>query len=117
MYSNNPPSIAYLLDPAIKKLFIEKNQTLLLIIPGAIIVAFTAKGASLYFARITMIGVAEDIKAIIQNDMTRSLIKADTGYIDEKHTGKFVSNITYDTVLITGLVSTVILNLFKESYY
>jgi len=108
-------SIAYLLDPAIKKLFIEKNQTLLLIIPGAIIVAFTAKGASLYFARITMIGVAEDIKAIIQNDMTRSLIKADTGYIDEKHTGKFVSNITYDTVLITGLVSTVILNLFKDS--
>ena len=108
-------SIAYLLDPAIKKLFIEKDQTLLLFIPGAIILAFTMKGTSLYLARVTMINVAEDIKAIIQSDMARSLIKADTGYIDEKHTGKFVSNITYDTILITGLVSTVILNLFKDS--
>ena len=108
-------SIAYLLDPAIKKLFVEKNQTLLLIIPGCIILAFTLKGISLYLARTTMIAVAEDIKAIIQTDMSRSLIKADTDYIDEKHTGKFIANLTYDVGLITSLVSTVILNLFKDS--
>ena len=108
-------SIAWLLDPAIKKLFVEKNQTLLLIIPGFIILAFTMKGISLYLARTTMIAVAEDIKAIIQADMSRSLIKADTGFIDDKHTGKFISNLTYDVTLITSLVSTVILNLFKDS--
>jgi subfamily B ATP-binding cassette protein MsbA len=108
-------SIAWLLDPAIKKLFVEKNQTLLLIIPGFIILAFTMKGISLYLARTTMIAVAEDIKAIIQSDMSRSLIKADTGFIDDKHTGKFISNLTYDVTLITSLVSTVILNLFKDS--
>ncbi len=108
-------SIAWLLDPAIKKLFVEKNQSLLLIIPGFIILAFAMKGISLYLARTTMIAVAEDIKAIIQSDMSRSLIKADTGYIDDKHTGKFISNLTYDVTLITSLVSTVILNLFKDS--
>jgi ATP-binding cassette, subfamily B, bacterial MsbA len=108
-------SIAWLLDPAIKKLFVEKNQALLLIIPGFIILAFAMKGISLYLARTTMIAVAEDIKAIIQSDMSRSLIKADTGYIDDKHTGKFISNLTYDVTLITSLVSTVILNLFKDS--
>ena len=107
-------SIAWLLDPAIEKLFIEKNQTLLLIIPALIILAFSAKGMSLYLARITMIGVAQDIKAIIQSDISRSLIKADTGYIDDKHSGKFISNITHDTSLITNLVSIVILNLFKD---
>ena len=108
-------SIAYLLDPAIKKLFVEKNQTLILIIPGLIVLAFTLKGISLYLARTIMIGVAEDIKAIIQTDMSKSLIKADTDYIDKKHTGKFISNLTYDTSLITNLVSTVILNVFKDS--
>jgi ATP-binding cassette, subfamily B, bacterial MsbA len=108
-------SIAWLLDPAVKKLFIEKNQTLILIIPGLIILAFAMKGTSLYLARITMIGVAEDIKALIQVDMSSSLIKADTDYIDDKHTGKFISNLTYDTALITNLVSTVILNFFKDS--
>jgi ATP-binding cassette, subfamily B, bacterial MsbA len=107
-------SIAYLLDPAIKKLFVEKNQTLLLIIPLFIVFAFAMKGTSLYLARTTMISVAEDIKAILQMDMSRSLIKADTNYIDEKHTGKFITHLTYDVSLITNLVSTVILNLFKD---
>lgn len=108
-------SIAWLLDPAVKKLFIEKNQTLLFIIPGMIVLAFSMKGLSLYLARTKMIAVAEDIKAIIQMDMSKSLINADTDYIDDKHTGKFLSNLTYDTALITSLVSTVILNLFKDS--
>ena len=108
-------SIAYLLDPAIEKLFIEKNRTLMLVIPAFIIFAFTIKGVSLYLARTTMIAVAEDIKAIIQSDMARTLIKADTDYIDDKHTGKFISNLTFDTALVLNLVSTVILNLFKDS--
>ena len=108
-------SIAYLLDPAIEKLFVEKNQKLLLIIPFFIVLAFSMKGASLYMARTIMIAVAEDIKAIMQSDMSRALIKADTDYMDKKHTGKFISNLTYDVSLITNLVSTVILNFFKDS--
>ena len=44
-------SIAWLLDPAIKKIFIEQDKTLLLLIPLAIVAAFTVKGVSLYFAR------------------------------------------------------------------
>ena len=115
LVAGSTSSIAYLLDPMIKKLFIEKNQTLLLIIPAFIVLAFTVKGSSLYLARTIMISVAEEIKAIIQTDMSKSLIGADTDYIDEKHTGKFISNLTYDTNLITNLVSTAILNLFKDT--
>ena len=108
-------SIAYLLDPAIEKLFVEKNQTLLLIIPVFIVFSFMLKGSSLYLAKVIMISVAEDIRAIIQADMAGSLIDADTDYINDKHTGKFISNLTYDTSLITNLVSTAILNFFKDS--
>ncbi len=108
-------SIAYLLDPAIKKIFIEHDTQLIILIPIFIILAFAAKGASLYFARIIMIGVAEDTKKDIQSDMVKSLIKADTQLIDNKHTGTFVSNLTNDVGMITNLVSTVILNLFKDT--
>ena len=83
-------SIAWLLDPAIKKIFIEKDQTLIFIIPILIIIAFTTKGLSLYFAKVTMIGVGEHVKKDVQIDMLRSLIKADTQIIDDKHTGKFI---------------------------
>ena len=37
-------AIAWLLDPAVKKIFIEKDQTLMLLIPAAIIIAFSTKG-------------------------------------------------------------------------
>jgi ATP-binding cassette, subfamily B, bacterial MsbA len=108
-------SIAYLLDPAIKQLFIEQKQTLIYIIPGFIILAFAVKGGSLYMAKVIMIGVAEDVRKDIQEDMFSSIISADTQLLDNKHSGKFITNLTNDVGMITNLVSTAILNLFKDS--
>jgi len=108
-------SIAWLLDPAIEKIFIEKNQSLILIIPGLIILAFTTKGISLYLAKVIMIGVAHDVQKNIQSDMLSSLLKADTKLIDKKHSGKIISNLTFDVSLITNLVSTGLLNITKDT--
>jgi len=108
-------AIAWLLDPAIKKIFIEKDQSLIFIIPLAIITAFSVKGIALYFAKVIMIGVAEEIKKILQSQMIKALIRADTQLIDQKHSGKFISNLTYDVSHITNLLSSAVLNLFKDS--
>ena len=108
-------SVAYLLDPAIKELFINKSETLIYIIPSLIVIAFFVKGISLYSAKFIMIGVAEDVKRDLQNNMFASLIKADTQKIDEKHSGKFISNLLNDVNLIVNLISTALLNLFKDS--
>ena len=115
LVAGSTSSIAWLLDPAIKKLFIERDQSLIFLIPLAIIVAFAVKGFSLYFAKITMIGVGESIKKKLQYDMVSTLIKSDTQIIDKKHSGKFISNLTYDVTHITQLLSTAILTLFKDS--
>ncbi len=108
-------SVAYLLDPAIKQLFIEQKQSLIFVIPGFIVLAFTIKGASLYIAKVIMIRVAEEVRKDIQIDMFSSLIKADTKLVDNKHSGKFITNLTNDVGMITNLVSTAILNFFKDS--
>ena len=108
-------AIAWLLDPAIKKLFIEKDQSLLFLIPFLIIIAFTTKGLSLYLAKVTMIGVGESVKKKLQFDMLNNLIGADTQLINKKHSGKFISNLTYDVTQITNLLSNAILTLFKDS--
>ncbi len=108
-------SIAWLLDPAIKKIFLEKDQTLILIIPMLIIVAFATKGISLYLAKTTMIGVGEEVKKILQEDMLKSFIRADTEYMENKHTGKYISNLTFDVSMITNLLTTALLNFFKDS--
>ena len=108
-------AIAYLLDPAINELFIKQSSTLIFTIPLLIIAAFAIKGISLYLAKVIMIGVAEEVKKEIQTDMFASLIKADTKLIDEKHSGKFITNLINDVNWITSLLSTAILNFFKDS--
>ena len=115
LVAGSTSAIAWLLDPAIKKLFIEKDQSLIILIPFMIIVAFTTKGLSLYFAKATMITVGEEIKKKLQSDMIKSLIKIDSQIVDKKHSGKFISNLTYDVTHITNLLSNAILILFKDS--
>ena len=115
LVAGSTSAIAWLLDPAIKKLFIEKDQSLIIIIPFLIILAFTTKGVSLYLAKATMIDVGESIKKKLQFDMLNNLIGADTKLIEKKHSGKFISNLTYDVINITNLLSNAILTLFKDS--
>ena len=115
LLAGSTSAVAYLLDPAINELFIKQSSTLILIIPLLIIVAFSVKGISLYLAKVIMIGVAEEVKKEVQTDMFASLIKADTKLIDEKHSGKFISNLINDVNWITNLLSTAILNFFKDT--
>ena len=115
LLAGSTSSVAYLLDPAIKNLFIEQDQSLIIIIPCLIVLAFAIKGISLYVAKIIMIGVSEEVKKDIQIDIFASLIKADTQLVDNNHSGKFIANLTNDVNMITNLVSTVILNLFKDT--
>ena len=115
LVAGSTSAIAWLLDPAIKKLFIEKDQSLLILIPLMIIIAFATKGLSLYFAKAIMIGVGEGIKKKLQVDMVSTLVGTDTQIIDKKHSGKFISNLTYDVTHITNLLSNAILALFKDS--
>ena len=105
---------AWLLDPAIDKIFLNRDQSLLLIIPFFIIIAFATKGISLYLAKTLMINVAEEVKKKIQIDMLSSFIKADTEYIENKHTGKYISNLNFDVNQITMMLSTSFLNFFKD---
>ena len=115
LLAGSTSSVAYLLDPAIKELFINQNKEFLYLIPSLIVLAFSVKGLSLYLAKVIMINVSEEVRKDIQIDMFSSLINADTKLVDQKHSGKFVTNLTNDVTMITNLVSTVILNLFKDS--
>ena len=115
LLAGSTSSVAYLLDPAIKQLFVNKDQKFLYLIPFLIVLAFAVKGISLYLAKVIMIGVSEEVRKDIQTDMFSSLIVADTKLVDNKHSGKFIANLTNDVNTITNLVSTAILNLFKDS--
>ena len=74
-------SIAWLLDPAVKKIFIDKNQTLAWLIPVTIVVVFALKGLSLYFARININIVGQRIAGELQKKIARSILFSDVSII------------------------------------
>ena len=108
-------AIAWLLDPAVKKIFIEHDKTMMIIIPVAIIIAFSTKGLSLYLARTILIKVGQEICRTLQIQMADSILKSDTHTLESKHSGKYISHFLYDVNLITNLVSSGVLNLMKDS--
>jgi|TARA_B100001540_G_C15802375_1_gene640501 subfamily B ATP-binding cassette protein MsbA len=108
-------AIAYLLDPAIEKIFIEKNKTLMLLIPLAIVLAFTTKGISLYIAKVILVKVGGEIKKMLQFQMMESILNSSVEGIDKKHSGKFISHLSYDTNLIQKLVTDTILLITKDT--
>ena len=115
LLAGSTSAVAYLLDPAIEKLFINQDKSLIYVIPAFIVIAFAIKGVSLYLAKIIMISVSVEVQKDVQIDMFNSLIIADTKLVDNKHSGKFLTNLTNDVGMITNLISTAILNLFKDS--
>jgi subfamily B ATP-binding cassette protein MsbA len=108
-------SIAWLLDPAVKKIFIEKDETFAWLIPLAIIISFSAKGICLYLARLQLIVTGQKISGELQHKVAHYILNTDIATIEKKHSGKFISNIQFDAGQVNSLVSTGILNMMKDT--
>ena len=109
-------SIAWLLDPAVKKIFIDQNKLYAWSIPILIVVAFSSKGLSLYFARINIIRVGQEVAGSLQKKIANNILTSDIQTLDNRHSGKYISNIMFDTHNVQNLVSTGVLNLMKDTF-
>ena len=107
--------IAWLLDPAIEKIFIEQDKKYASIIPIAIVLTFAAKGLALYFARSNVIKVGYWVCGELEKEMSKKILISDTNTIDNKHSAKFISNFLFDTQMVQQMVSTSTLNLMKDT--
>ena len=105
--------IAWLLDPAVKKIFIEQNEVFAWTIPILIVVAFSSKGLSLYLARLNILRVGEEVAGALQKKVAENILMSDIQTLDNRHSGKYISNIMYDTHHVRNLVSSGVLNLMK----
>ena len=108
--------IAWLLDPAVKKIFIEQNKIFAWSIPLLIVIAFSSKGLSLYFARVNIIRVGEEVAGELQKKVATNIVLSDIQTLYNRHSGKYISNVMYDTHHVQNLVSTGVLNLMKDTF-
>jgi len=107
---------AWLLDPAIKEIFINKNTKMLYLIPVAIIFTFILKAFSIYGTRIITIKVGIKIIKNIQTLMAQKFLLSDISHITKKHSGKYLSNFTNDTTILFVVLTGVVVTLFKETF-
>ena len=107
---------AWLLDPAIKEIFENKNTKMLYLIPIAIIFTFILKAFSVYGTRIITIKVGIKIIKNIQTLMAQKFLLSDISHITKKHSGKYLSNFTNDTKILFDVLTGVVVTLFKETF-
>ena len=115
LVAGSTSSIAWLLDPAVKKIFVEKDQTLAWLIPIAIVFAFTTKGVSLYLARLYILKIGNIVAGEIQKKIAGAILFSDIQTLDSRHSGKYISNMMFDAGQVHTLVSTAVLNIMKDS--
>ena len=107
---------AWLLDPAIKEIFVNKNIQILYFIPLAIVLTFIIKAFAIYGTRIVTIKVGIKIIKNIQTLMAKKFLLSDISHITKKHSGKYLSNFTSDTGVLFGVLTGVVVTLFKETF-
>ena len=107
-------AVAWLLDPAIKKIFIEKDKVMLYVIPVAIICAFAIKSLSVFVVRIKTIKIAYSVIKNIQILLGEKILQSDTSFLTSKHSGKFISNFTNDTLTLSNVLNGIAVNAVKE---
>jgi len=106
---------AWLLDPAIKEIFENKNREMLYLIPLAIVFTFIIKAFSIYGTRIITIKVGIKIIKNIQTLMAQKFLLSDISHITKKHSGKYLSNFTNDITILFTILTGVVVTLFKET--
>ena len=116
MVAGSTSATAWLLDPAVKKIFIDQDKTLSWFIPLLIVVAFSTKGLSLYFARINILRVSHEIAGELQKKIAKNILISDIQTLDNRHSGKYISNVMFDTAQVQNLVGTGVLNIMKDTF-
>ena len=96
---------AWLLDPAIEKIFLEKDARMIVLIPLGIILILLIKGIATFLQASIITEIGQKIIADTQIRMFSKITYADLGWIQSKHSGKFISNFLYDVNLLENAVS------------
>ena len=106
--------IAWLLDPAVKEIFIEQNETFAWLIPLLIVIAFTSKGP--LYVGFNIIRVGQEVSGELQKRIANNILVSDIQTLDNRHSGKYISNVMFDTHQVENLVGNGVLNLMKDTF-
>ena len=106
---------AWMMQPVLDDIFINKNQKLIIIIPLAVLIVAIIKGIASYYQSILMSFVGYRMVSELQLNMLKSLLKCDMSYFSKTNSGTLVSRFLADVGSLSRGVHNVIINIVKDS--
>ena len=107
-------AIAYIIKPVLDKIFIEKNQTLLFILPFGIILIYFLKGVGRYIQTYYVTYIGEDVVRQIREKFLHYILLFDIEYFKKTHSGELVSRIINDINRIQSAISHDLANFIRD---
>ena len=105
---------AWMMQPVLDDIFLNKNLKMLMILPIAILLIAIFKGMAAYFQSILMNFIGFRIVADVQSEMLNSLLRSDLSFFDSTNSGTLVSRFLADVGSLTRGVHTVLTNIVKD---
>ncbi len=105
---------AYLVKPVLDKIFIEKNETMLYLLPIAIILAYLFKGIGTVLQKYYISYIGEDIVRKIRDKFLSHIMNLDLDYFKKTHSGELVSRILNDINRIQNAISSSFANMLRD---
>jgi subfamily B ATP-binding cassette protein MsbA len=108
-------ALAWILDPAVRYLFLEHRADLLFVIPGAVVLIVAIRGILNYGEGLFTNAIGQGIIADTQRDMFGNLIASDLARLNAVHSGQFVSNFLYDATMLREAVTRGVTGIGREA--
>ena len=106
---------AYLVKPVLDKIFIEKNETMLYLLPIAIILSYLFKGIGAVLQQYYISYIGEDIVRKIRDKFLNHIMDFDLDYFKQTHSGELISRIINDINRIQNAISNLIANMIRDT--
>ncbi len=115
MASGGTAATAWIIDPVLNKIFVEKNKDLLYILPYAVVIIYFTKGLGTFLQAYYTAYIGQDVVRRFRDKLLGSLINLDMKFFYDFRVGELISRNVSDIERIRTIVSNIIPELVRES--
>ena len=115
MASGGTAASAWVIEPVLNKIFIEKNKDLLYLLPYAIIAIYFLKGLGTFLQAYFTAYIGQDIVRRFREKLLKNLLNLDMKFFNDYRTGELISRNINDIDRIRSIVSSMIPELIREA--
>ncbi len=108
------PALPALLDQLIDRLFVEKNEQMIIIMPIVLMVLFFIRGISGYVSEVAIKWVSSRVVADLRKLMFNKILTLPVSFFDHHATGNIVSKLTFDVQQVMTATTRALITLVRD---